>query len=90
MKLEKRKFVFFTFVGAKRMYCQFGCDGVWSKITDLYQHWFENHTYEELKKWGVNRNILNESMSSTKQEFDNTKATFVTQRVEKNGSKQAK
>ena len=24
----------------------------------LYQHWFENHTFEELKRWGINRDFL--------------------------------
>lgn len=39
--------------------CMFGCRGVQEKSRlQLYVHFYQEHSHSELKKWGINREIL--------------------------------
>ena len=58
-KLEKRKFQVLTLDNVTFL-CQFGCSGTFVGRLKLYDHWYRSHTYKDLKKWGVNRNLLSE------------------------------
>ena len=38
--------------------CQFGCPIKVTKLHSLYSHWYNNHSFDELKLWGINRDLL--------------------------------
>ena len=60
MPLLVRKFVVLT-LDKNTWLCQFGCPNVHeSSRMAIYRHLYEAHTAEELKPWGINRDLLRE------------------------------
>ena len=55
--LSRRLFTCLTY-DTKTFLCQFGCNLRVSTLQDLYKHWFDCHTYDELKRWCINKDLL--------------------------------
>ena len=44
----------------KTLHCQMGCSFKTTCMKQIAKHFYENHSYEELEMWGINRNLLTE------------------------------
>ena len=64
--------------------CQFGCiDVVESNRIDVYKHFYNCHSASELKKWGINKDIIAEGLKDEhgqKQIKHSTKAITLQER----------
>ena len=47
--------------------CQMGCNGaVYDSKMCLYEHFFKHHSFDELKGWGINLEVLEAEFGKTK------------------------
>ena len=63
--LKDRKFATLFTLDEKSYLCQFGCDFVTEDRFDLYKHFWDCHTDEQLEIWGINRQLFDLKKVST-------------------------
>lgn len=61
MELVNRRFILLS-IDSRTFLCQFGCPNVRGyHPMEMYEHFYECHTDEELQKWGINRFLLRDA-----------------------------
>lgn len=63
--LSSRRFLVLSLDG-KTFMCQFGCPIRSGSAQEIYKHFANCHTYEELKDWGINKDLLCDSYDESK------------------------
>ena len=59
VSLSYRRFQALSLDKGQTYICLFGCNAVYEKkLINLYEHYYEHHTAEELKLWWINRDRL--------------------------------
>ena len=46
--------------------CQFGCQVRTHDILEMFRHFAESHTHDELKEWGIRKDLLTETGGESK------------------------
>ena len=61
-KLKARRFLVLS-IDDRSYLCQLGCrDARFKRLHSIYKHYYTSHTRSELKKWGINRDRLEEGL----------------------------
>ena len=64
MALSSRRYTVLSLDG-RQFLCQFGCPVKYNRVYDLYAHFASQHEYEELKNWGINKELLLQEVSDS-------------------------